>query len=154
MMISSRGRYALRVMLDMAKQHSTQNISVRDLAARQNISRKYLESIMNMLCKSELVESATGKTGGYKLRRAPEEYTVGEILQAVEGDLEPIACLTEGSKKCEGAGSCYILPFWQGLKEHIDGYVNSYTLKTLLDEKEQTNGCRCGTEGKDESHEG
>ena len=72
MMISSRGRYALRVMLDMAKQHSTQNISVRDLAARQNISRKYLESIMTALCKANLIESETGKDGGYRLRRAPE----------------------------------------------------------------------------------
>ena len=125
MMISSRGRYALRVMLDMAKQHSTQNISVRDLAARQNISRKYLESIMTALC------------GGYRLRRAPEEYTAGEVLRAVEGELAPVSCVTPDGKKCDGACGCIALPFWQGLEQHINTYVDSYTLQDLLTSQQE-----------------
>lgn len=137
MMISSRGRYALRVMLDMAKQHSTQNISVRDLAARQNISRKYLESIMTALCKANLIESETGKDGGYRLRRAPEEYTAGDVLRAVEGELAPVSCVTPDGKKCDGACGCIALPFWQGLEQHINTYVDSYTLQDLLTSQQE-----------------
>ena len=99
MMISSKGRYALRVMLDMAEQSGGGNIRLKDIAARQNISVKYLESIMTALCKSGLVESALGKDGGYRLRRAPEAYTAGEILRAAEGELAPVSCLTEDGKK-------------------------------------------------------
>lgn len=94
-MISSKGRYALRVMLDMAEQHGDGYIRLGDIAARQDISRKYLESIMTALCKSNLVESALGKTGGYKLVRSPEEYKVGEILEAAEGEIAPVSCLTK-----------------------------------------------------------
>ena len=129
MMISSKGRYALRVMLDMAEQQGNENIRLKDIAHRQDISRKYLESIMTELCKKELVQSSIGKVGGYRLVRSPSEYTVGEILKAVEGDLIPVACLT--------------FPFWNGLAEQINAYVDSYTLKDLLDDKEKTHCC-CG----------
>ena len=98
MMISSKGRYALRVMLDMAEQQGDENIRLKDIAQRQDISRKYLESIMTELCKKELVQSSIGKVGGYRLVRSPSEYTVGEILQAVEGDLIPVACLAKDGK--------------------------------------------------------
>ena len=99
MMVSSKGRYALRVMLDMAYQTDSGNIRLKDIAERQNISRKYLESIMTLLCKHELVESALGKDGGYKLVRKPEDYPVGEILSAAEGELVPVSCLAEDGKK-------------------------------------------------------
>lgn len=145
MMISSKGRYALRVMLDMAEQHSDENIRLKDIADRQNISRKYLESIMTVLCKSNLVKSSIGKDGGYRLMRPPDKYTAGEILQAVEGELVPVACLAKDSKKCSGVCTCYTLPFWEGLEEQINSYVNSYTLKDLLEAKENTPDCHCGT---------
>ena len=130
MMISSKGRYALRVMLDMAEQGGDSFLPLKDIADRQNISRKYLESIM-------------GKTGGYKLTRKPEDYKVGEILCAAEGELVPVSCLTKDGKKCEKVDSCYTLPFWIGLEEHINSYVNSYTLKDLLESGEK-NHDKCG----------
>mgnify|MGYP005761740097 CR=1 FL=1 len=132
MMISSRGRYALRVMLDMAKQHSTQNISVRDLAARQNISRKYLESIMTALCKANLIESETGKDGGYRLARSPQEYTVAEIVRLAEGTLAPVSCLECTENACERADSCLTLPVWQRLDELIDAYLSGVTIADLV----------------------
>ena len=139
MMISSKGRYALRVMLDMAEQGGDSYLPLKDIADRQNISRKYLESIMPDLAKHGLVESAMGKTGGYKLTRKPEDYKVGEILCAAEGELAPVACLTKDGKKCEKVDFCYTLPFWIGLEEHINSYVNSYTLRDLLDPRGQEN---------------
>ena len=150
MMVSSKGRYALRVMLDMAERQKDGYLRLSDIAERQHISRKYLESIMNLLCKSELVESAVGKTGGYRLLREPSEYPVGEILRAAEGELVLVSCLAEDGKKCGGACSCYTLPFWQGLEEQINAYINGYTLADLLREKQGSPECRCGT-GKKES---
>lgn len=135
MMISSKGRYALRVMLDLAEQDSTENISLKDIAVRQNISRKYLESIMTALSKSNLVQSTAGKIGGYKLVRSPSEYTAGEILKAAEGELIPVSCLAKDGKKCSGVCACYTLPFWQGLEEQINKYVDSYTLADLMNMK-------------------
>ncbi len=155
MMISSKGRYALRVMLDMAEQPSDGYIRLKDVAVRQDISRKYLESIMTELCRHGLVESAIGKTGGYKLRRKPSEYRVGEILEAAEGELALVACLAKDGRKCEGTCTCATLPFWQGLEEQINDYVNRYTLQDLLDSKKQhTDCCGCSSEKKeDEKHE-
>lgn len=145
MMISSRGRYALRVMLDMAEQRGGGNIRLKEIAARQNLSVKYLESIMTALCKSGLVESTLGKDGGYQLRRAPETYTAGEILRAAEGELVPVACLTEDGKKCGGECTCYTLPFWRGLEERINAYIDGYTLGDLLESKRNTPACGADT---------
>ena len=151
MMISSKGRYALRVMLDMAEQENTSYIHLQDIAKRQNISRKYLESIMTELSKNNLVESATGKSGGYKLKKTPDEYKVGEILLAAEGQFAPVACLTKDGKKCEESNTCYTLPFWKGLEKHINEYVNSYTLQDLLDLKDgQGNQNNCNPCGEKE----
>jgi Rrf2 family transcriptional regulator, iron-sulfur cluster assembly transcription factor len=144
MMISSKGRYALRVMLDMAEHASDSYIRLKDVAERQNISRKYLENIMPELARCGLVESALGKAGGYKLTRAPKEYKVGEILYAAEGELAPVACLAKDGKKCEHVDGCYTLPFWRGLEEHINAYVNSYTLQDLIDSKAEENNICCG----------
>ena len=144
MMISSKGRYALRVMLDMAEHAGDSYIRLKDVAERQNISRKYLENIMPELARCGLVESALGKAGGYKLMRQPADYKVGEILCAAEGELAPVACLAKDGKKCEHVDACYTLSFWRGLEEHINAYVNSYTLQDLLDSKaEEDNKC-CG----------
>lgn len=143
MMVSSKGRYALRVMLDMAEHGEEGFLRLSDIAERQNISRKYLESIMNLLCKSGLVESAVGKTGGYKLLRPAEEYSVGEILRAAEGELVPVSCLAEDGKKCGEVCTCYTLPFWRGLEAHINEYIDNYTLGGLLAEKRKNPGHEC-----------
>ncbi len=132
MMVSSKGRYALRVMLDMAYQTDGGNIRLKDIAERQNISRKYLESIMTLLCKHELVESSLGKDGGYKLVRKPEDYPVGEILRAAEGELVPVSCLAEDGKKCDRECNCYTLPFWKGLEAHINEYIDHFSLADLM----------------------
>lgn len=153
MMISSKGRYALRVMLDMAQRADGGYLSLKDIAQRQNISRKYLESIMPELARRGLVESAIGKTGGYRLTRAPEEYRVGEILWAAEGELAPVACLSKEGRKCDKADFCYTLPFWRGLEEQINAYVNSYTLGDLLrcgEGSEDQCDCCAGRGGKEE----
>ena len=151
MMISSKGRYALRVMLDMAQQKDDGFIRLSDVAQRQEISRKYLESIMTALSKSGLVESALGKSGGYRLARAPADYPVGEILRAAEGELAPVACLAREGRKCDRVGFCYTLPFWKGLEDQINAYVNSFSLQDLLDLKDQEkeNGC-CVCGGKED----
>lgn len=151
MMISSKGRYALRVMLDMAQQKDDGFIRLSDVAQRQEISRKYLESIMTALSKSGLVESALGKSGGYRLARAPADYPVGEILRAAEGELAPVACLAREGHKCDRVGFCYTLPFWKGLEDQINAYVNSFSLQDLLDLKDQVkeNGC-CVCGGKED----
>ena len=132
MIISSKGRYALRVMLELA-QYGGDGAYIRlgDIAQRQGISRKYLESIMTALAKAGLVESALGKAGGYRLVRPAEDYPIGEILQAAEGELD--------GKPCDRSGSCITLPFWRGLEEHINAYVNSYTLRDLLEPRGQEN---------------
>ena len=151
MMISSKGRYALRVMLDMAQQKDDGFIRLSDVAQRQEISRKYLESIMTALSKSGLVESALGKSGGYRLARAPADYPVGEILRAAEGELAPVACLAREGHKCDRVSFCYTLPFWKGLEDQINAYVNSFSLQDLLDLKDQEkeNGC-CVCGGKED----
>ena len=135
MMISSKGRYALRVMLDMAEHSDEGFLRLSDISERQNISRKYLESIMNLLCKADLVESAVGKTGGYKLVKSADDYSVGEILRAAEGELVPVSCLAADGKKCGEVCTCYTLPFWRGLEAHINDYIDNYTLGGLLSEK-------------------
>ena len=144
MMVSSKGRYALRVMLDLAERSDGGYIRLSDIARRQNISRKYLESIMPELCRCRLVESALGKSGGYRLTRAPADYRVGEILSAAEKELAPVACLAKDAKKCERSDLCYTLPFWQGLEEQIRAYVNRYSLQDLLDLKSSTKTDSCG----------
>lgn len=145
MMISSKGRYALRVMLDLAERENGSYIRLKDIAERLDIPRKYLESIMTELSKNDLVESAIGKTGGYRLKREPKNYSAGDILRAAEGQLIPVSCLSKDGKKCDGSDSCYTLPFWIGLEKHINAYIDNYTLQDLLDRaKEVKSTCCCG----------
>ena len=136
-MVSTRGRYALRVMLDMAKHGSSEWQRLSDIAQRQQLSKKYLESIMTPLIRANLVESALGKSGGYRLTRSPEDYPVGEILRAAEGNLAPISCQSEDGSGC-GSCNCDARLFWQGLEEQINAYVDNHTLAQLLCETEKT----------------
>lgn len=132
-MISTRGRYALRVMIDLAE-HSdaTQFLPMKEVAARQGISLKYLEQIMPVLTKNKLVEAVHGKGGGYRLTRKPEEYRVGEILRLTEGSLAPIGCLMEGSDACQRENICKTRSFWKGLNTVVNDYVDSVTLTDFM----------------------
>ncbi|MBE6616436.1 MAG: Rrf2 family transcriptional regulator [Ruminococcaceae bacterium] len=135
MMISTKGRYALRVMIDIAENSDGQYITLKDIAARQNISEKYLESIISVLSKEYLLEGVRGKGGGYKLTRAPEDYSVGEILRLVEGPLAPVACLKSTEVKCDKSESCQTLPMWTKLDELVNGYLNSVSLASIINDK-------------------
>jgi Rrf2 family protein len=132
MMISTKGRYALRVMADMAEHNTGEFIPLKEITDRQGISLKYLESIMSILSKGHLVESASGKGGGYRLIKTPEQYRVGDILRLTEGSLAPVACLCTDTKKCDVTQDCYTLPFWQGLGDTINQYLDSHTLADLI----------------------
>ena len=132
MNITTKGRYALRVMLDMAQRPEEKIIPLKAIAERQGISLKYLELIVGSLRQGGLLESARGKDGGYGLRRSPEEYTVGEILQCVEDSLAPVACIKDGVVRCDQAEGCITLPMWQELDELTNSYLSSITLADLL----------------------
>ena len=131
MKISTKGRYALRVMIDLAINSNGKYISLKDIAERQGISNKYLEQIISLLKKSGYLETARGNTGGYKLAKEPKEYTVGDILRASEGDLAPIYCLTEEGG-CDRQANCKTYSFWKGLDNVINEYIDSKTLEDLI----------------------
>lgn len=132
MIISTRGRYALRVMIDLAEHQSEGYIPMKTVANRQGISLKYLEQIMPILTKNGLVEAVHGKGGGYRLVREPQEYRTSEILKLTEGDLASVACLSEGAAACERAGKCKTVDFWKGLNDVIDQYLDRVTLDSFL----------------------
>ena len=131
MKISTKGRYALRTMLDLATQDKGRLVPLKDVAYRQNITIKYLEQVMNLLSKAGYVRSVRGAGGGYRLAKDPSEYTVGDILRVAEGSLAPIACLEDDVNQCPRASECLTLPFWTGLAEVINNYVDSVTLEDL-----------------------
>lgn len=130
-MISTRGRYALRVMIDLAEHRSGRYIPMKEVAARQEISLKYIERIMPLLTKAGFVEGQHGKGGGYMLRREPESYTAGEILRAAEGDLAPVACLGCGAQPCPRAAMCRTLPMWEQYYKLTNDFFDSVTLAEL-----------------------
>ena len=130
-MISTRGRYALRVMIDLAEQGRETYTPLKEVAERQRISKKYIEAVMASLSKAGLVDAVHGKGGGYRLNKPAEEYTVGEILRVTEGDLAPVACLEHGAAPCEYAGECKTLPVWDKLNLMINGYLDGITLAEL-----------------------
>ena len=132
MLISTRGRYALRVLVDMAERQSDVCIPLKEIAERQDISEKYLESIVRDLVKNGIVTGVRGKGGGYQLKKAPERINVGEILRYMEGSLSPVACLEEGAAPCRRAAECRTLEFWRGLNDVIDKYTSGYTLADLM----------------------
>lgn len=131
MKISTRGRYALRVMCDLAEHDDGNYIPLKDVAERQKISKKYLESIMLDLSNAALVDGRHGKGGGYKLNRGAESYTVFEILQITEGDLAPVACLNGNSAGCERAAECKTLNIWAGFYKLTKEYFEGITLSDL-----------------------
>ena len=131
-MISTKGRYALRVMIDMAEQQKTEYIPLKEIAKRQDISQKYLESIMTILSKNNYIEALHGKGGGYRLNRQPEDYRVGDILRLIEGSLAPVACLESGAKPCDQIAECRTLPMWQKLNTMINDYLDSVTIADLM----------------------
>ena len=132
MMISTRGRYCLRVMIDLAEHQREGYIPMKDVAERQDISLKYLEKILPVLVTNGIVEGLQGKTGGYRLSRKPEEYTLGEILWLTEGSLAPVACLECGAAPCDKTADCRTLPVWTELDRRINEYLNSVTVADLL----------------------
>ena len=132
MNITSKGRYALRVMLDLAQHPDEGFISLKTIAERQNISMKYLESIVCSLKKAGLVESSRGKEGGYALSRPAEAYPVGEILRSIEDKLAPVSCITAEGVSCAQASGCLTLPMWRELDELTNAYLDTVTLRDLL----------------------
>ena len=132
MKISTKGRYALRLMIDVAVHGGEEFVSLKDVAARQGISMKYLEQIAGLLGKAGFLRSGRGALGGYRLTKAPEEYTLGSILRLTEGNLAPVACLEEGAHPCGRAAQCRTLPVWSRLGQLIGDYLDSVTLRDLL----------------------
>ena len=132
MKISTKGRYALRVMIDLANNEEGDIIPLKVIAQRQDISIKYLEIIVGMLCKAGFVISSRGKGGGYKLSRPPEEYSVGSILKITEGSIAPVDCISYGKSVCGRAEHCPTFPLWEGLNKVIDDYLESITIKDLM----------------------
>lgn len=132
MKISTRGRYALRLMLDIAQQGEGAVVSLSDVANRQDISVKYLEQIVMKLNRAGFLKSIRGVQGGYTLLRGPEEYRVGDILRAMEGNLAPISCLTQESSHCNRCHSCDTLWFWEEMDAAVNAFVDKYTLADFL----------------------
>ena len=132
MNVTSKGRYALRVMLDLAQHPEEGTISLKTVAERQGISLKYLELIVAGLKKAGLVESVRGKEGGYRLCRDPADYTAGEILRTLEDSLAPVSCITAEGVRCEKAAACATLPMWKELDELTNAYLDGVTLRDLL----------------------
>ena len=132
MMISTRGRYALRVMVDLAEHTDGSFIAMKEVAERQQISLKYLERILPLLVEVKLVEGMRGKGGGYRLTREPDEYSLWEILAAAEGDLAPVACLSRDAAPCPRAADCRTLPMWQELNDLVQHYLEGKTLADLM----------------------
>ena len=133
MMISTKGRYALRVMIDLAEQGTEDYTPLKGIVERQCVSQKYLESIMTLLSKAGLVDAVHGKGGGYRLNRPVEAYSLAEILAVTEGSLAPVACLDEGAEPCERAAECRTRPVWTKLEELIRDYLGSVSLKDLTE---------------------
>ena len=131
-MISTKGRYALRVMIDLAENEKGQPVPLKDIAERQGISKKYLEIIVKDLVDGKLVKGASGKGGGYVLLRKPEEYSIGEIVELMEGTLAPVACLQKDAEECPRYASCVTLPLWQELDQLVHDYLYQKKLSELV----------------------
>lgn len=137
MMVSTRGRYALQVLIDLAEHNSGEYIPMKSVAERQELSPKYLERILQVLAKNKLVVGAHGKGGGYRLNRTPEEYTVGEVLRLTEGDLAPVSCIKEG-EKCP-AGECRTMKMWHDFYKLTNDYFDHITIADLMGMEQPNN---------------
>lgn len=137
MKISTKGRYAVRVMLDLAINNTGEYIKVKDIAARQEISEKYLEQIISVLNKAGYVKSVRGAQGGYKIARDPKEYTVGMILRLTEGSLNPVSCLDDDVNECERCDTCETLAVWRELAKAINSVVDGVTVADLVERHQE-----------------
>lgn len=137
MRISTKGRYALRMLLDLAEHQNGEYIALKDIAARQNVSKKYLEQIVPILNKSNILQTNRGFQGGYRLAKTPDKYTVGDILRLTEGSLAPVACVEQDPVECSRSAECPTLPIWKGLSKAINDYLDSITLQDVLDEQHE-----------------
>lgn len=135
MIISTRGRYALRILVDLAENQKDGYITLKEAADRQEISEKYLESIVKDLVKGQFLEGVRGKGGGYRLSRPAEEINVLDVLQSADGEIVSVACLEEGSERCPRAEICRTLPLWKGLDKVVSEYLSGFTLRDLTDQK-------------------
>ena len=133
-MISTKGRYAIRVLMDLAENQTDGYIPLKDIAARQDISKKYLEIIVKDLVKGGLLTAASGKGGGYRLNRKPEDYNIGEILELMEGPLATVACLLPEAKECPRASACQTLPMWEEYDKMVHDFFYSRKLSDLVKE--------------------
>lgn len=140
MKISTKGRYALRMMLDLALNQGDNYIALKTVSERQKISKKYLEQIVPALSRAGLLDANRGYKGGYRLSKAPEEYTIAEILSLTEGSLAPVSCLDKNPPACERSPFCPTLPLWKGLEDVIEGYLSSITLEDLLESSRSAGG--------------
>ena len=132
MLVSTKGRYALRIMLDLAQNSGGESVVLMDVAKRQGISEKYLESIVSSLTRAGLLTGQRGRGGGYRLSRTPEEYSIGEILRATEGPLVPVSCLKTKENECDRSAECLTLPLWKELDRRMSDYLDRVTLAALL----------------------
>ena len=139
MKISTKGRYALRMLLDLAEHQNDGYVALKDIAARQNISKKYLEQIIPIFNSSDILKASRGFQGGYRLSKSPDQYTVAEILRLTEGNLAPVACLMHEPIECDRSDECATLPVWQGLYKVINEYLEGITLQDILDSQREKN---------------
>ena len=137
MKISTKGRYALRMLIDLAEHQNCGFVALKDIADRQNISKKYLEQIIPIFNKSDILKTTRGSQGGYMLTKSPDKYTVGEILRLTEGNLAPVECLNQDPIECERSGECATLPIWKGLSRVINEYLDSITLQDILEQQKE-----------------
>ncbi|MBE6845929.1 MAG: Rrf2 family transcriptional regulator [Ruminococcus sp.] len=140
MKISTKGRYALRMLLELAMRKDDGFVSLKDIAEHQSISKKYLEQIVPLLSRGGLLKTNRGYQGGYMLAKSPDAYTVGEILRVTEGSLAPIPCLEQDKNECQRAGQCMSLYVWDGLYKAITDYVDSITLQDIIEHNAQIQG--------------
>ncbi len=139
-MISTRGRYALRMMLDLAQHQEGGFVPLKDIAEREDISKKYLEQIIPVLNRAGLLQTSRGSGGGYRLIKPPVDYTVGEIVRAAEGSMAPVACLEGQTNPCPKCSECVTLPIWQGLQKVIDEYLDGISLEDVLTQARSLGG--------------
>ncbi len=132
MKISTKGRYSLRLMLDLAQHYEDGPLSLKDISERQNISKKYLEQIVPPLTKAGLLSSNRGHTGGYRLAKSPSEITVADVVECTEGSLQPVSCMSDHSKECPQQLECLTLPIWQGLYGVMREYLQAISLEDVL----------------------
>ena len=135
MRISTKGRYALRMLIDLAEHRDQGYVSLKEISQRQNISKKYLEQIIPIFNKTDVLRANRGSQGGYMLAKAPDQYTVGEIIRLTEGSLSPVDCVDQDPAECSRSAFCPTLPIWQGLSKLINEYLDGITLQDILDQQ-------------------